>query len=527
MWKFLLYFLIANTLFLLSNIPFYFHIEKNPQDRVFPLVHSDWSHDFYSDVSTITQGKNGYWLKEDPYTLEETKPGVFHFYFILVGKLAWIFHLEPIIAYHLVRIVSAELFFVALWLLSRKVLLPKYSSAGIIFALLGTIAPTVFYERPLVLDWFPQGLPWWLSLDALERLNTYPHHMFGQAMLLFAFYYFFSTSSRKAAVFAGIGSFLFPPILLPLLFCVPGSVVFISMRNRLLAKKYIPVSICITAICLGVYMLLKWQTRQGFPWDQDAAWELGRWNMFEPAFNGEFYRSFGILPLLALPGIAYALYRGKLVHITIALWALMPFVMLPFVDILSIPKIRLLQTSPFVPLGLCSAYTLSLIPKKRILRYVPVVLISIFLITAVPVSYSILKQRIQTIDRYITAPDMTHVHLPKTEYEAIQFIQTNIPAGSGILADERIGTIIPAFAPVKSYFGHFVDTKDFDLKRQWLQKFYSGTFSSTQVAATLALYNIHYIYYGIDEQRYTTLPLQYEQLSEIFRNGTVKIYRVK
>ena len=121
-----LFLLIANILFLLSNTVFILHIVRNPPDKVFSLMHGDWFHDFYSLVSFITEGQNGYWLKREQYTTENIPPTLLHFYYITVGHLSNLFSIDSFTAYHAARIISVELFFISLFSICSLLIEKKF-----------------------------------------------------------------------------------------------------------------------------------------------------------------------------------------------------------------------------------------------------------------------------------------------------------------------------------------------------------------------------------------------------------------
>lgn len=107
---FLVYFIVAHLYFFLANLPLLINIIRTSKDTFFPLFHFASHYDYNMYLSVITQGANRLWLAQDPYTSEITNPSLFYFFYIFISKMATLFNLPSYIAYHVTRIISAELF---------------------------------------------------------------------------------------------------------------------------------------------------------------------------------------------------------------------------------------------------------------------------------------------------------------------------------------------------------------------------------------------------------------------------------
>src|SRR3989344_3661168 len=219
--SFLLYIFVANLFLLLSNMPMAVYVSKSVPEKVFQFVHPEWIHDYYSYLAYITQGKEGLWLKKSPYSTEPQTPGIFHIYFPLAGKIGAIFHLDPVFNYHLARLLTAELYLLAVYLLVSVVLDKKYSFMGAVFILIGTVAPPFLFKTKIWTDNYPVGNPYWENFDALQRLYGLPHHIFGQASATLSVACFFLYVNRKkilllifSIITAFIAAIIFPPTLL-------------------------------------------------------------------------------------------------------------------------------------------------------------------------------------------------------------------------------------------------------------------------------------------------------------------------
>ena len=72
------------------------------------------------------------------------------------------------------------------------------------------------------------------------------------------------------------------------------------------------------------------------------------------------------------------------------------------------------------------------------------------------------------------------MHIPQAEVAALKFIEKNIVQETVILSSERLGNIIPAFAPLVSYIGHSAKTKDFYSKLGLVNSFFAQTIKNDE-----------------------------------------------
>ncbi len=524
---FITFFIIVNILLIFSQTPMIMRFLKTPQDRIYPFVHTDWAHDYYLYLAAINQGLNGDWLYHDPYTTEPSTKGIFYIFFTATGQIGRLFHLNLIITYHLLTLISFEMFMIFTYLISQTILGKKYAFWGALFSIIGTISPTLIWNFKID---FPINMPWWIMLDASERLYALPHYNFAQALLLAAIILlikFFRTKKLKYAYFSSliifISGLILPSVLIPAVTVLPASYFLYLLINFHKTKKIsldlnilIGISLAIITTTT-VYLIIKSQVQAGFPWDQWTKWGLNRWNFGEPAFDKTFLLSFGILPILSLPAIIEGFKKNNRELIFISLWAIVPFILLPFATPLEIAKIRLAEVANFVPFGILAAYTIfKMIPKWKY----PI--IAVLLLTILPVSWNLLNQRIHYVK---TEPVYDHIYIPKTSYEAIEFIQKSLPKNSIILSHEKYGIIIPAFAPTISYFGHVTQTMNYFAKEKNVIDFYSGKWSAEEAKDFLTKKGISFIYYGWQEKELGNTVTKYPFLISIFQNKDVTIFQ--
>lgn len=558
----------ATLLFLIGTLPLFIAYSRTPQGSVYPLIHTNAPHDYNLYLSVITQGKHGDWLMRDPYTSEHTNPGIFYFFYILVGKFAALFHLWPPYAYHIARIVSVELFFIAAYFLYKELSeqtlqnsklearnskqisssnIEKANRFGIwdlknwnvfrisdfaslparqgfrislacFFLLTASFNPLLFFLEPHA---FKTTIPWWHILDSLERITWLPHYISGHTLLVFTIFFLIRWWHKKhpgtliaASGMTFLTGIFLPAALLPLVFGIP--VAYAVSR-----KSHLPGHILILLAAGISYMVSLWQTKQGFPWDYAwSLWDNARWNMGEKGFDAALLIAFAPLIILSFPAIIRALRTREFPALFFVFWALMPVLLLPVAVPLGIGKIRLISSVPFVPFAFLLAQSAAMLKNQRQRTMAGLLYVLLF----IPGSGYILYHNVQAAQ---TQPIYTNMYIAQPTWDTLSFIEKNIPKRSVVLSNEFIGNIFPAYAPVISYFGHINQTKDFFEKQKNVALFYSRKFSVEEARQFLAANTISYVYFGSEERQISKdQPLAYPFLKEVYKNTEGTVYEV-
>jgi hypothetical protein len=210
--------------------------------------------------------------------------------------------------------------------------------------------------------------------------------------------------------------------------------------------------------------------------------------------------------------------------IVLMVWGFFPFAILPFVNFLGIPKIRLVQCAPFVPLGILLCQLL-FVHLKRVISEKWSYIIAVFIIIySFYSSVPILINRTESAFGYIRG--WRGVHIPQEDKTALDFIAPILPKESVILADERMGNILPAFAPIVSYFGHSAKTKNFYGKATLTRTFFSGTLTDPDALLFVKNNRIRYVWYGLDERKYSKDVINYSFLHTIYNKDGIIIFQI-
>jgi hypothetical protein len=267
-------------------------------------------------------------------------------------------------------------------------------------------------------------------------------------------------------------------------------------------------------------MIMKAQEVLGFPWNTWTPFEVDRWNRKEPLFNLQLFKL--LSPLLYLTLIAFISFikSKKPEKIFLLVWALIPFMLLPFADSFQIPKIRMVQMLPFIPYGLLlTSVIFELLPKIKLKKIIyPLIIV----IIAVNLYFSV-SQYLIKINYY---KSVSGGYFSDNVLEAFSRMDKLIPRNTVVLSWEYEGIAIPSFTGAKVYFGQLSHTKDFFAKKEKVSAFLKKQWDDKIALDFLRINDIKYVYFGRYEKEISGTDLTYPFLKEVYKNNEVTLYRV-
>ena len=182
----------------------------------------------------------------------------------------------------------------------------------------------------------------------------------------------------------------------------------------------------------------------------------------------------GILLFISLPVIFYFLTSSSsYVYIFLSIWAILPYILLLFSNMLGIGKIRVIAFSNFLPLSILSLITIEAVTKKiskpNLHRPLFASTFIIFILLSIPTTYFFYKSKIDE-------PHVPYVNIniPQSVVQSIEFIKKNVHPYSRVMSLDYIGGMLPAFVNVKSYLGHPTLTIYYAEKMFLVNKFFGG-----------------------------------------------------
>lgn len=515
-----IYILITQLLLFISNLPLIMRVGLAWGKKIFPLVNIDWPHDYFLYLSTIKQGMSGVLLTHNMFTVEKIPPDFIYFIYNLVGFISIPFHLPAFIVFHLFRLLTLELFFFSVYLLTKYL----FGKRWILPALLVLILPLTpfsllrpFLGEPLL----SAGFVWWVYFEALERLNNLPHYLLAQSFLVLAIYFLFKFQSEErfkhwflSLLLFGTSAFILPSLSIIILMAIPLSL-FLTGKMFI---RYIPLIIFVFTILA----FFKLQT-SALRWDLYQGWLFDRWNRGETGFYNIALLIFAYPAMVSILSFLFIFKKRYKQFLLFPLWLTIPFFLAPFANILRFPKIHLLSSNLFIPLAILTGLLIAETLGKAKYRAIGISIVLLTVLISLFNNLKILNQRIAKA----ASENLTEDHyLSNDEYAAYQYIDNNIPKNSVFLCRLRVCGALPGFAYVKSYFGHINQTIDFAKKEKLADQFFSLSLPDDEAKKFLLSSGIEYVYFGPDERKLSGGKNIYSFLKKTYSNNLVGIYAV-
>ncbi len=490
-------------------------------------------------TSLIREGRDGAWKTTITHTTRPVSPLVVHTFFIFLGKLSALFHVDPPIMYMASRMAAAViLFWSTYWFVT--VVLPKQLHALALFFILaiepGPMLTSLGWNlsswRPSIFSYYPQ-------IVSLRHFGL-PHHTMGEAVGLLVLTLLFITIQKPTwsrfiwlGILTIIGANILPPYFMILCICILVPWSLWALCTRSVKSAFFPITLTVASVAV-VSLFLQSQLSKGYP-SKDFNQDEKHW-----VSNPEVLISYLSTLLLYIPGVSLIWIScltswkklnesTKLLIMLMTSWTLIPPLLVPISNYpwFPIANFRLMDGYNYVPAGILTTlgmhYGLRMLKHKELRNFLFGFIISATVICTGYLSYSytniILSEQ---------SLPWSNVYLLNDHYKAFKFLET-VPKMSGLMVSNHFGEITPEFAPVRSYIGStpgFVDWQE----RQWIMnRFYSVGFTTQEASDMLKREDISYVYYGDSEKvaNPTGIPLYPELLTPVFESPGVTVYKVK
>ena len=473
-------------------------------------------------LSKMRQGAAGSWLWADPYT-SEAHGGVFLFsFYLLFGHLAALLHLPLIATYHLARISGTVALVFAVDRLCRR-LIPGQRNLGLVLVLLGSglgfLAqaagnPAILGSKLEALDLHLPELSGWYSMLAI------PHFTWATALIVIA--------------------------LLGLLEIIdhPGWRAIVATAAALTALTAIhPQMIPVIAVIWLAYraVLFTWDTRP--TWRQLAMeatpflittplLAYNAWILFADPTIAEWARqwrhqapgplslglSLGLPAVFAIVGMITAWRRRDRGLALMFVWPPVVFLLLYLPNLANIQR-RLLDAL-YVPLGILAAVGLRALTAR--LRRARARRVEALLVSACCFSSLI----VLAIALRFASGAFAEAYVSSDAWSAMQWLAVHHQPDDRALSAPGSGELLPAWAGVRVYVGHYSETLNYFEKIRNVGTVLTPGISPAVVQAFLRTNGITLVYWGPDEERTGFEPDGQLYLEAVHREGTVAIYRV-
>lgn len=532
------YILACQMLLAVANIPFYRRIRNTPDGFTSLKVHRGPT-DYFTYLTFIRESRDGAWQVPALFTVPAAKPSFIYIFYIALGKVALITGLSPEAVYHLSRIFTAEVFFLAVLAVSVRLTGLRLGPWAAITGILSS-APILPFGQPILTDaaQFRTAGSWWYNLDPVFRADWVQHHYAGAAVMILAiycligFYRHPSAGNMVTAVISGfVSAVIYPTTALITVFAFAASSVYAVVRNYPGERK---LSALNSAAALGValaagigVLVIRGEIAKGFPWSQWAVWDIAIWNQ-QPNFERDFLLSGGLVLVLALPVWLRALIRRSKPEMTLAaFWLMTPYLLLPFANRLGIAKIRFGFTAHFIPMGIFAVMGVAELMRKIRGKLLKIALAGG--IAALFIGYTYPSSRyFYDWGAYVQEWESSLTVIPDGTRDAVNYLTRNSSDYPTVISEAHTGAMLPAYAPVRTYFGHVVHTRDYEVKKSAVMRFFQVAMTESEAAAFLEENGIRYIFRGPDEKAwgkgfiwYRNLPVRVK-----YENRDVTVYEV-
>jgi len=510
--------LISGGLALLTLIPYIFAYAQVQPEGVFSgfLLNPI---DGFSYLAKMRQGLEGNWLFVLPYTAEPGEGAFIFVYFLFLGQLAYWTGIQTIHVYHIARVVSAALMFIAAFkLLSYLIHSKRLRWGAFSIILLGA----GFGWLGIPFDILASDL--WI-VESIPFQTAYANAHFPLATALFLGLIVLIVSDRNAVWMRMIGTFLFSTLLAAV---QPFSIfaLFVFLFLWIVWETWIEVS---------KTKVFKWKSELGekwliyivmvasaMPWliydfwltiahSQIAAWNIQNKTPSPPLI--EFILGFGAPLMLAIVGVIKGNFKEKKTDRLLLVWFVVQSLMI---------------YAPFglqrrVSLGLYFALVpVALLTLERIIRNPKLIrfAIMVLLILSIPSNLIIVGSGLFGVGMKDPA-----VVLGADENEAYQWLSLNSKSSSLILAGPIAGNRIPAFTNLKVIYGHPFETINAEKQKTFVETAYSSNASAEEGLNQVMGLGVRYVFYGPEEKNFGE-PVWLDGQNLVFSVGEYDIYEI-
>ena len=506
--SFILFISISVIVLGLNAFPNYYAYINTPLGNSFSGQASwfdPWDINVY--VSTIKWGQGGNVLLQNNYTTAEHTPVLMYPFYTLLG---YIFNTLPsYLLFHSLAVVFGFLLLLTIWKLNRVFITEtRESLIAVILIALGGGLGWLFFPQLKSADIFITGLTF---TSHFQR----PHEALGVIFYLFSLILFFKAATLKKIKFnlLSLGA-LFPLIffypyyfLSYLLICGLYSLLIFLKNNDKKPVIYVFINASLVIPFILIY-LNHLRSSEGF--SGVISQQLNNPDIIQLILG------YGILSAFMIYQLIYLKKDKITVFLNIWFFSSLLLSFLPF------GFSRFYLRTLFFPAVILSLLSLELISSKLHLskKFLISVLLVILPLSSFYISYK----------RLAEAENSNHwYYLKSTEREALEFLDTSTPKGSGVLASYTMGNYIPANTNNKVYFGHLLQTPNAEEKINNSIMFYSNKFSEEEAIEFIKEARVNYIIFGPEEKNITlsnsqSSDLKYTFLFPVFKNPEMIIY---
>lgn len=496
--------LVAITLNLST---FFYRSLTTPKDRTFAGTQF-YSDDYAVYVSYIKQGQEGRWTTVDKFTSELHPSSLIHEEYLLWGKLTGFLGIQPVLAYHLSRLIFGLVFLALIYLLLLKVFRKPEESILRIACFLLICFGAGYLDK--------SGQPylsWLTEMDISQKFGSLLHYLLGFIGLLGIFNWFLSENKSLwlLIVFSLVSSFVLPSSIMIAVTTLVIFALFSGQRKKLFAPIVVMVMASIPSFVYDQFIF------NVSPWSHILAWEKINRGPF--TFIQYLFALGPVAFLMPLGLLAWKNNRRLVAFLVSWIMAVFSWAFV-FADFLNFNPTRFLQSPVYIPLAIMAVLGLKVLFKNKNWLLVLTVLAAI--IISLPTTLKSLKNHLQMY------ADYTELIYPgRNLMEAFGFLDKNTQPQQTVLSLYMAGNLIPFLAGNSVYLGHLQETIDYPRKVENAGRFYSGLLPVDEASNFLRQANISLVFYSPQEKASGGGIAKYSFLKPIFENETTTVFSFK
>ncbi|MFA6532938.1 MAG: hypothetical protein WCT22_02990 [Patescibacteria group bacterium] len=493
--------------------------------------------DYFEYLQHIAAGIAGRWIPTNYFTTDPSLADWRFFPYILIGKIAWIFHLSPVSAYWISVFFLTVLTLIGFYYLIN-LMIPKETFSLKITAFLIAVFSGPAYQifinnGQLILNPFD----FWYGPSAfIRRFEVVPYHALGTLLMLFIIFVInqiwkkIPKLSNKVIVLKAFWMGILLMILMtfspmPIASLLPALLVisvfhFIKFKNDRIKLFLFNAILLFLIIPFGFilkrsagYDLLtfevKWIVRN--PW-----WfillNLGPMILFFPFGIREYLKANNFLKLILL---AFTLTSFGL------------FVS-PAAYYLSTHNLRFLSSISYVFYGVLTVIGIKKVSSifKNKGKIIILLISSVLIFYSSFLTFYTLYKRASGLDP--TTPETIWTYLPSPIVDGLKLLQ-NYPQGNVLTGPYGgIGMFVPIFSYKRVYVGHpsLILNPDIEKKRSISYLFYSGKMTEKEAIKLIKDNNIKFVILTSYDNFDARIIDNYSFLKEIYIKPSIIIWKV-
>ena len=462
-----------------------------------------------SYLAKMNEGYSGEWLFTLPFTPgHENGAFLFEFYLFLGHAARWM-SIPILTMFHLARIVSTAIFFVALAYFLRNTikLSDKKLFQAVMFACFGSGAGWLFFAFGVKTSDF------WVA-EAYPFLSAYsnPHFILGMAILLMLLTKLEAITRRDLVIVWALGLLL--AIIMPFAVILAGVIIFGYevwrwLENRKIHLRPIAVLLMGGGIC-GIFQY--WQTLRD---PLLANWNTQNITPTPPVWDLFIALSPALL-LLAFIGIrnickTRPISQGNKI---LLIWLFCTAILL----IVPFSLQRRFMFGIYIPIAILAVEGICVISKdvEKKANFLFFVIFIFSLVTNILIIISGLS---------LVKSGHPLMVLDNNEMDTFLWIDNNTNENDIILSSPTLGNFLPAYTGRQVLYGHVFETVNADLMETGINNFYTNTFDLQEQEEFLIDNQVDWIIQGPRETM-IGVPEILKYLEKVYQNESVTVYEV-